>query len=230
MKILNNLIGLLGRKDYKIDKNINNYDLYLFLLNKFSSLFRGFILKASVKKSKGLIFIGTRCKISHRNKISLGRTIIIGDNVIINALSKNGIITGDNVSIASNTIIECTGVIRDLGEGLIIGNNVGIAPNCFIQVRGKVQIGNNVIFGPNVMIFSENHNFSDLNIPINLQGETRKGVKINDGVWIGARAVILDGVSVGENSIIAAGSVVVKDVPPFSIVGGVPAKVLKSRK
>ncbi|MDC0552109.1 acyltransferase, partial [Flavobacteriaceae bacterium] len=127
-------------------------------------------------------------------------------------------------------IIECTGVLRNLGDGLIMGNNVGIAHNCFIQVRGNIQIGNNVIFGPNVSIFSENHNFSDLDIPINLQGESRKGVKINDGVWIGSRATILDGVSIGENSIIAAGSVVVKDVPPFSIVGGVPAKVLKQRK
>lgn len=230
MKILNNLIDRLGRKDYEIDKSIEKYDLFIFLLNKLRSLFRGFILKVSLKKSKGLIFVGKRCKISYRNKISFGRTTIIGDNVVINALSKNGIITGDNLSIASNTIIECTGVLRNLGDGLIIGNNVGIAQNCFIQVRGKIQIGNNVIFGPNVSIFSENHNFSELDIPINLQGESRKGIKINDGVWIGTRAIILDGVSLGENSIIAAGSVINKDVPPFSIVGGVPAKVLKFRK
>ena len=230
MKILNNLIDRLGRKDYEIDKSIEKYDLFIFLLNKLRSLFRGFILKVSLKKSKGLIFVGKRCKISYRNKISFGRTTIIGDNVVINALSKNGIITGDNLSIASNTIIECTGVLRNLGDGLIIGNNVGIAQNCFIQVRGKIQIGNNVIFGPNVSIFSENHNFSELDIPINLQGESRKGIKINDGVWIGTRAIILDGVSLGENSIIAAGSVINKDVPSFSIVGGVPAKVLKFRK
>ena len=112
----------------------------------------------------------------------------------------------------------------------MIGNNVGISQNCFIQVRGNVNIGNNVIMGPNVSIFSENHNFTNPDLPVNIQGESRKGVIIEDGVWIGTRSVILDGVKIGENSIIAAGSVVVKDVPPFSIVGGVPAKVLKSRK
>ena len=63
-----------------------------------------------------------------------------------------------------------------------------------------------------------------------MQGETRKGVKIENGVWIGTRAVILDGVKIGKNSIVAAGSVVTKDVPEFAIVAGVPAKVIKLRK
>ncbi len=67
-------------------------------------------------------------------------------------------------------------------------------------------------------------------MPVNLQGVIRKGVKIENGVWIGARAVILDGVTVGNNSIVAAGSIVNKDVPPYSIVGGVPAKLIKTRK
>lgn len=63
-----------------------------------------------------------------------------------------------------------------------------------------------------------------------MQGEDRKGVYIESGVWIGTRAVILDGVRIGKNSIVAAGSIVNKDVPPYSIVGGIPAKVIKYRK
>jgi acetyltransferase-like isoleucine patch superfamily enzyme len=136
---------------------------------------------------------------------------------------------GNDVSILKNTIIECTGVIRNLGEGILIGNNVGIAQNCFIQVRGKVVIGNYVIFGPNVSIFSENHNFNNPDMSISMQGESRKGVTIEDGVWIGTRSVILDGVTIGKNSIVAAGSVVTKNVPPNTIYGGVPAKLLKTR-
>ena len=154
---------------------------------------------------------------------------MLGDYVEINALSKHGVKIGDNVSIQKNTIIECTGVIRDLGEGLVIGNNTGIAQGAFIQVRGKVVIGNDVIFGPNVSIFSETHNFDDPTIPIHLQGETRKGVTIEDGAWIGTRAVILDGVTVGRNSIVAAGAVVTKDVPDYAIVGGVPANPPRAR-
>ena len=117
-----------------------------------------------------------------------------------------------------------------MGEGLIIGNNVGIAQNCFIQIRGKVMIGNDVIFGPGAYLFSRNHKFDNPDLPISVQGETRKGVMIDDGVWIGARAVILDGVHVGRNSIIAAGSIVNRDVPPYAIVAGVPAKIIKNRK
>ena len=126
-------------------------------------------------------------------------------------------------------IIECTGVLRDLGESLTIGNNVGINHYCFIGVRGNIKIGDNVIFGPRVSVFSENHNFDRLDIPIKDQGETRKDTLIGNDVWIGASSVILSGVKIGDGAIIAAGSVVNKDVPSNAIVAGVPAKMIKRR-
>jgi acetyltransferase-like isoleucine patch superfamily enzyme len=227
---VDSIIIKLGRKDYKIDPEISTKDLIIIIYIKIIQLFRGFLIKPFFKKSEGLIFIGRKTKILHKSHISLGKTIIIGDNVEINALSRKGIFFGNNFSLGSNSIIECTGVIRYIGEELIVGNNVGIAQNCFIQVRGKVKIGNNVIFGPSVSIFSENHNFDDPDLLISMQGETRKGVNIEDGVWIGTRSVILDGVTIGRNSIIAAGSIVNKDIPAYSVVGGVPAKFLKDRK
>lgn len=230
MNIINKLISHLGRKNYSIDKNITKREIAIILLSKCFCLLRGFFVKPTLQESNGLLFVGRGCKILFRHKISFGKTVIIGDNVEINALSKSGVSIGNNVSILKNTIIECTGVIRNLGEGLTIGNNVGIAQNCFIQVRGKVIIGNNVIFGPNVSILSEDHNFDNPDLPVSAQGETRKGVIIKDGVWLGTRAVILDGVTVGANSIVAAGSIVTKDVPPFAIVGGVPARLIKKRK
>jgi len=230
MSVANKLIGLAGRKNYAVDKSLSKYELALIFITRGFSLLRGFCVKITLKKSTGLLFVGRRCKISFRHKIRLGKSVVIGDNVEINALSKHGVTIGNNVSILKNSIIECTGVIRDLGAGLVIGNNVGIAQNCFIQVRGMVTIGNDVIFGPNVSIFSENHNFSDPELPVSVQGETKKGVIIEDGVWLGTRVVILDGVTVGKNSIVAAGSIVNKNVAPYTIVGGVPAKILKSRK
>lgn len=227
---INTLIGKLGKKNYSIDKNLSKKEIFIILAEKLTCLFRGFYYRIFLKKSQGLLFVGKRCKIKHCHKISIGKTITIGDNVEMNALSLFGIKFGNNVSIHSNTIIECTGVIRHLGEGLVIGNNVGIAQNCFIQVRGKVIIGNNVIFGPGVSIFSESHNFDNPDLPVSVQGETRKGVIVEDGVWVGTRAIILDDVTIGKNSIVAAGSVVNKDVPPYTIVGGVPAKIIKCRK
>jgi acetyltransferase-like isoleucine patch superfamily enzyme len=226
---INKIIQLLGKENYKVDEHLSNIDLFIIVKSKLVQFIRGLVIKVQIKEAKGFIFIGKKCNLKHKNRISVGTTFTLGDYVEINALSKKGVRIGNNVSIQKQTIIDCTGVLREIGDGLIIGNNVGIAQNCFIQVRGTVRIGNNVIFGPNVMIFSENHNFSDPNIPIIHQGETRLPVLIQDNVWLGARSVILGGVTVGEGSIVAAGSVVNKDVPPFSIVGGVPAKIIKSR-
>lgn len=229
MKLIDIIIRKLGKNDYSVDRSVKNRELVIILCEKAFQLVRGFYLKLFIK-SDGLIFAGKRCRIRYKHKIKAGKTLTIGDNVEINALSLHGISLGNNVSIGRNTIIECTGVIRNLGIGLEMGDNVGIAQNCFIQVRGKISIGNNVIFGPGVSVFSESHIFDDPELPVVLQGEKRQGVKIEDGVWVGAQAVILDGVRVGKNSIIAAGSVVNKDVPEYSIVGGVPAKVIKYRK
>lgn len=229
-KIVNKLIQIAGRKDYQIDNSISKFSLVVILFNRFIELIRGLKYKLFFKKSNGLIFVGRRTKVSNCNKIYSGKTLILGNNLIINALSKDGIRFGDNVTIKDNSIIECTGVIRNLGEGLVIGNNTGISQNCFIQVRGKVCIGSYVILGPGVSIFSESHIHNKIDEYIVLQGENRKGVIIKDGVWIGAGSIVLDGVTIGENSIIAAGSIVNKDVAPYTIVGGVPAKLIKNRK
>lgn len=230
MKIINWIINKVGRENYKIDLNISRYALMIIVIERAVQLLRGMFLKFMFKKQKGLLFIGHHCHIKFKHMISLGKSTIIGNNVTINALSANGVLIGDNVTIHDNTIIECTGVIRNLGVGLIIGNNVGIAQNCFIQVRGNVSIGNNVIFGPGVSIFSENHVYDDPETPISFQGVSRMGVAIEDGAWLGTHSIILDGVSIGNNSVVAAGSIVTKNVPPFSIVAGVPAKIIKLRK
>lgn len=228
-KLLNRLIQKLGKENYEVDEALTSVDIIIVLRLRFAQMFRGMLLKFKLKSSNGIIFKGKNCKIKHCRKIVVGKSLTIGDNVEINALSKFGVIIGDNVSILKNTIIECTGVIRELGEGLKIGNHVGIAQNCFIQVRGKVEIGNYVIFGPQVSIFSENHLFEDKNVPIMQQGARRKGVIIEDDVWLGTGVTILDGVVIGEGSVVAAGSVVNKNVEPYSIVAGIPAKLIKMR-
>jgi len=228
-KPINKIIQKLGRENYHIDENISFFNMTIILCEKFAELFRGCFLKLYLKKSNGFIFLGRKTKIKHCNLITSGKSLYIGDNVYINALSKKGVQLGNNVSIHSNSIIDCTGVIRNIGEGIAIGNNVGFSPNCFIQVRGSISIGNNVIFGPGVKIFSESHNFSDVNKFINEQGETRKGVIIEDGVWIGADVTVLDGVTIGKNSIIAAKSLVNKDIPDYSIVAGIPVKIIRNR-
>lgn len=227
--IINKLIQFLGKKGYKMDEAISNADIFIILITKFMEVIRGSRIKFYLKSSKGLLFVGKRCSLKHCGHIYMGKSVQIGNNVTINALCKQGIKMGDNVTIKDGTIIEGYGVMRNLGEGLSIGSNVGISQNCFIAVRGNVTIGNDTIFGPNVSIFAENHIADNVNMPIISQGERRADVHIGNGVWIGNKATILSGVTVGDGAIVAAGAVVSKDVEPFAIVGGVPAKLIKRR-
>jgi acetyltransferase-like isoleucine patch superfamily enzyme len=226
-KILNKIIISLGKTDYKIDKNINSIDLMKIILLKSIQFIRSLPLYFQVKKAKGIIFLGKKVDIKFKSKLFLGRSIFIGDYVEINCLSKNGVIVGNNFSIHKNSTIECYGVLNEIGEGISIGNNVGISSGCFISVRGKIDIGDDVIFGPGVKIFSENHNFDDPGKTINNQGTSRKGIIIKSGSWIGANSIILDGVSIGANSIVSAGSVVTNNIPDGIIVAGIPAKKIR---
>lgn len=229
-KWLNKVISKIKKEPYQIDEAITLSTIFSIIWDKGFMVVRGFWHRIWFKKAKGIIFIGKKVKIRNHKKIKLLGSATIEDGCMINALSKKGITIGNNFSIGRNSIIECTGVIRELGEELIIEENVGIAANAFIAVRGNVKIGKNTIFGPNVSIHAENHNFEDLETPIRLQGATRKGVSIGEDSWIGSKVTILDGVQIGNHVVVAAGAVVNKDVPDYAIVGGIPAKIIKMRK
>lgn len=91
-------------------------------------------------------------------------------------------------------------------------------------------IGDNVMMAPEVVILTLGHYYNDINTPINCQGDFASKVIIENNVWIGIRSIILLNVRIGEGAIVGAGAVVTKDVPPWSVVGGVPAKVIKWRR
>ncbi len=109
-----------------------------------------------------------------------------------------------------------------------IGDRSGLGVNC--SVIGPVTIGKHVNMGPDVIIYTRNHAHSRTDITMQEQGfECYKPVTIGDDVWIGGRVIILPGVSIGNGSIIGAGAVVTKDVPPYSITAGNPARVVRNR-
>lgn len=114
-----------------------------------------------------------------------------------------------------------------LSSQISLGDNSGIGDNSYIQ--GKVIIGNNVMMAPNVAIIATNHNFGRKDIPMNQQGSVDMAINIEDDVWIGYGAKILAGVTINKGVIIAAGAVVTADVPEYTIVGGVPARMIKKR-
>lgn len=128
---------------------------------------------------------------------------------------------GKNVNIENNAYI---GDPKDIS----IGDNSGIGSYC--QLYGAITIGKDVMIAPEVIMLTRNHKFSRKDIPMRLQGmEKEKPIIIEDDVWIGTRVIIMPGVKIKKGSIIAAGSVVTKDVEPYSIVGGVPAKLIRKR-
>jgi maltose O-acetyltransferase len=114
------------------------------------------------------------------------------------------------------------------GERLYIGDRSGIGRGSILGSDGTISIGKDVMIGPYVMIFTLEHKHK-IGKPMRKQGVDVKDVTICDDVWIGARVTILAGVTIGEGAVVGAGAVVTKDVPPFSIVGGVPAHVIKER-
>ena len=111
----------------------------------------------------------------------------------------------------------------DCGKNITVGKRVFINSGCCFQDQGGVEIGDDVLIGQQVVIATLNH---DLH-PEKRASMTPKPVKIGNKVWIGAHATILPGVTIGDGAVVAAGAVVTKDVPPNTVVGGVPAKIIK---
>jgi len=115
------------------------------------------------------------------------------------------------------------------GTNLIVGDDVDFALDVIVTTKGGVSIGNRVLIGYRSQILSGNHNIPKNHDVIFGSGHSFAPVSIEDDVWIGANCVILPGVKIGKGAVIAAGSIVNKDVPPFTIFGGVPAKLIKER-
>ena len=126
-------------------------------------------------------------------------------------------------------VVYYPGVFINPARNIIIGDDVDIAINTLITTSGGVEIGDRTLIGYNVQIFSANHIIPDKRRRIFDSGHICKPVKVGKDSWIGAGSIILPGVSIGEGAVIAAGSIVTKDVEPFTIVGGNPANYIKKR-
>jgi len=138
--------------------------------------------------------------------------------------------------------LACSRLFRACGQGvnvehrayfesgweIEIGNYSGLGINC--SVPFDLKIGDDVMMGPEVLIIGDNHRFDDLTVPIRLQGNAQsRPVRIEDDVWIGARVTILPGLTIGRGAVIGVGAVVTKDVPPYAICAGNPARVIRYR-
>ena len=128
-------------------------------------------------------------------------------------------------SLGDYSVIESFACINNAVGDVIIGDHTRVGLHN--TIIGPVEIGSHVNLAQGITVTALNHNFSDTSKRIDEQGVSTSPVTIEDDVWIGANAVILPGVTIGEHCVVAAGAVVTKDVPPHSLVAGVPAKVIK---
>jgi acetyltransferase-like isoleucine patch superfamily enzyme len=216
---------------FTIDPDLPLFAILAFAAARATAAARGLLTRPFLAAGSGIpAFIGGGVKLRTRARIRLGKGATLGDGVLIQGLSRRGVDIGPGASIGAHTIIMPTSVMRNLGEGCAIGANSGIGQYSFIGCGGGVTIGRDVIMGQYVSFHTENHLHADLDRPIVAQGVRRAPVVIEDDCWVGVKATFLSGAHVGRGSIVAAGAVVRGEVPPYSIVGGVPARIIGTRR
>jgi acetyltransferase-like isoleucine patch superfamily enzyme len=229
-KLIETLIQKAKRDpNYFVDPGLDFRSVITVLWTRGLALLRGLFWKLFFKHGHSPVFIGKGVIILSPHMLSVGRSFTLGDFSTIDALSQEGIILGDNVTLDRYTMLRISGTLRKLGKGIRIGNSTGVGAYSYIGAGGGVVIGNFVSIGQRVNFHAENHEFQDRSRLIAEQGVTYKGICVEDDCWIGSGSIILDGVTIGQGAVVAAGSVVTKNVDAYSIVAGVPARVIGQR-
>ena len=175
----------------------------------------------------GTVF-GTNVVLRHPKKIRIGSNVVIDDNVMLDAKGHDneGITLGDEVFIGRNTILSCK------GGDIVLEDRANFGFNCYIFSSNRVVIGEDTLAAAYCYIVGGgSYHLENKKIPINQQVdfEGKGGITLKGDIWLGSHSVILDGVTIGNGSVVAAGSMVNKDIGDMVIVAGTPAKLLKER-
>jgi acetyltransferase-like isoleucine patch superfamily enzyme len=185
------------------------------------------VLYRLILRMDGWAGIENNVRLRFADNITLGHGVYLDQGTYLHACPK-GIMIGDQTIVMHGAVLHVYN-FRDLpGSGITIGRNSLIGEYSVIRGQGGVTIGDRVYTSPFSQIIAVNHVFDNPDIPFVDQGITAEGIVIEDDVWIGSGAVITDGVRVGKGAVIAAGAVVTKDVPAHTVVGGVPARPIKT--
>jgi acetyltransferase-like isoleucine patch superfamily enzyme len=221
--------GIKGDPSYHITGSYDDRQLLTILWHRGMQRVRGLSLAPLTRVSQP-VFRGRRVVIEHRYGLRSGPGLILEDGVAINALSTEGVVLGRNVTIARGATLVCTGVLAEPGTGIRLGDRCAVGAGAFLGGQGGIDVGDDVIMGPGVRIFSEDHRFDDVTETIRTQGTLRSRVSIGNDCWLGAGVTVVAGVTIGHGCVIAAGAVVTSSVPAFSVAAGVPARVIRSRQ
>ncbi len=185
------------------------------------------VLYRLILQMRGVAAIDSGVRLRFASNIRLGHGVYLDQGVYLHA-TPNGIDIGDETIVMHGAILHVYNFRNMPHSGIKIGRNSLIGEYSVIRGQGGVTIGDRVYTSPFTQIIAVNHIFADPQRPFTEQGITAEGIVIEDDVWLGAGAIITDGVRVGKGAVVAAGAVVTKDVPPHTVVGGVPARILKT--
>ena len=184
------------------------------------------VLYRLILQMDGMAAIENNVRLRFANHIRLGKGVYLDQGTYLHACP-NGIELGENTIVMYGAVLHVYN-FRDMPHsGIKIGRDSLVGEYSVIRGQGGVTIGDRVYTSPFTQIIAVNHVFADRERPFTEQGITAEGIIIEDDVWLGAGAVITDGVRVGRGAVIAAGAVVTQDVPPHTVVGGIPAREIK---
>lgn len=213
----------------KIETN-GRYDWFDFGLNRKRELWRGHWIRLIGAKGGYRFGVGPGVRILYPHCLTVGDNVTIEGPGYLHCLSEAGVRIGNNSCIARNLYLHCGGTLDNHAHGFFhMGENSFIGCNAVMGAGGGIRIGNHVLIGQTVNMHAENHQFGDASRRIDQQGVSYQGIVVEDDVWIGSKATILDGVTISRGAVVGAGAVVTKSVPPYAIVAGVPAKVVGMR-
>lgn len=191
----------------------------------------GYVLRKILYKclfaeiGRGVTF-GQHVVIRHPHKMKIGSHVMIDDNCVLDA---KGCQQGE-FEIGSNVILSRGCILSAKYGQLTIGENTNFGANCLVYAVKEVNIGRDTLFAAQCYVGGSMYHFEDPDIPPIRQGAYSKGVTIGDGCWLGAGVKVIDGVTIGDGVILGSGAVVTKDIEPFSVAVGIPAKTIKTRK
>jgi len=201
----------------------------LTLLGGFPTVF-GSVLRARAYRSvlgglgKGcFIERGVRWQVPRR--VFLGQRVLIGENCFVDAHSLTGRVElRDDVWLSRDCYL-----IAGRGAEILVEDRVYIGHRCLFYGHGGIHVGQDALLANDVQLICGNHTFARRDIPIRAQPTEERPIVVEDDVWLGASAIVLGGVTVGQGAVVAAGAVVTRDLPPYSIARGVPAQVVGMR-
>ncbi|MCC7176531.1 MAG: acyltransferase [Bryobacterales bacterium] len=179
-----------------------------------------------ILRMKGLAAIEKNVRIRFAGNLTLEQGAYLDEGVYVHACP-NGVQIGRNTLVMHGSVLHVYNFRGIPHSGIRIGNSSLIGEYNVIRGQGGVAIGDRVYTSPMVQMLAVNHIFDDPARPMVDQGITAQGIRVEDDVWIGSGAILTDGVTVGRGSVVAAGSVVTKDVPPHCVAAGVPARVIR---